>query len=80
MEIFLLFYSSDCPSSPLQLDEAEGKRYNVGVSAVIRITLRDGTYHEVSLGMCERRAECLSESVKSMVSRTLDMVIVKMSR
>ncbi|UZJ56850.1 hypothetical protein CBS101457_006170 [Exobasidium rhododendri] len=36
------------------LDEVEGKRYNVGVSAIVRITLRDGTYHEdLGFGHCE---------------------------
>lgn len=31
----------------LQLDEVEGRKWNVGVSVVMRITLRDGTFHEV---------------------------------
>lgn len=33
-----------CSSS--QLDELEGRRFNVGVSSIVRVTLRDGTYHE----------------------------------
>jgi hypothetical protein len=32
----------------------EGKKYNVGVSVVMRITLRDGTFHEdIGYGHCE---------------------------
>jgi DNA recombination protein Rad52 len=36
------------------MDESEGHKWSVGVSAVMRITLRDGTYHEdIGYGHCE---------------------------
>jgi recombination DNA repair RAD52 pathway protein len=37
-----------------QIDEPTQGRYNVGISAIIRIILRDGTFHEdTGYGQCD---------------------------
>lgn len=33
----------------LQVDELQGGKVSLGLSIVVRITLKDGTYHEVNI-------------------------------
>ncbi|EMD35475.1 hypothetical protein CERSUDRAFT_53707, partial [Gelatoporia subvermispora B] len=57
----------------------ESKRYNVGVTAVVRVTLRDGVYHEdVGYGNLENSKtkgpaldKCKKEAVTDAVKRAL---------
>ncbi|KLO09402.1 Rad52 22 double-strand break repair protein [Schizopora paradoxa] len=57
----------------------DSKRYNVGVSAVVRVTLRDGVFHEdVGYGMLENSKskgaaldKCKKEAVTDGIKRAL---------
>ncbi|KIK93416.1 hypothetical protein PAXRUDRAFT_829009 [Paxillus rubicundulus Ve08.2h10] len=57
----------------------ESRRYNVGVTAILRVTLRDGTHHEdVGYGMLENSKskaaaldKCKKEAVTDALKRTL---------
>ncbi|KAF9239837.1 hypothetical protein BU15DRAFT_46348 [Melanogaster broomeanus] len=57
----------------------ESRRYNVGVSAMLRVTLRDGTHHEdVGYGMLENSKskaaaldKCKKEAITDALKRTL---------
>ncbi|KIM70577.1 hypothetical protein SCLCIDRAFT_100876, partial [Scleroderma citrinum Foug A] len=57
----------------------ESRRYNVGVTAIVRVTLRDGTYHEdVGYGLLENSRskgaaldKCKKEAVTDALKRTL---------
>ncbi|KAF9225997.1 recombination protein Rad52 [Gyrodon lividus] len=57
----------------------ESRRYNVGVTAVLRVTLRDGTHHEdVGYGMLENSKskaaaldKCKKEAITDALKRTL---------
>ncbi|KAI0631152.1 Rad52 22 double-strand break repair protein [Trametes polyzona] len=57
----------------------ESRRYNVGVTAIVRVTLRDGVFHEdVGYGLLENSKskgaaldKCKKEAVTDAVKRTL---------
>ncbi|KAH7887038.1 hypothetical protein F5I97DRAFT_1808234, partial [Phlebopus sp. FC_14] len=57
----------------------ESRRYNVGVTAIVRVTLRDGVYHEdVGYGMLENSKskaaaldKCKKEAITDALKRTL---------
>ncbi|KAF9446011.1 Rad52/22 double-strand break repair protein [Macrolepiota fuliginosa MF-IS2] len=61
------------------VDRNESGRYNVGVTAVVRVTLRDGVYHEdVGYGMAENSSskgqaldKCKKEAVTDGLKRAL---------
>ncbi|KAF8439049.1 DNA repair protein Rad52/59/22 [Boletus edulis BED1] len=57
----------------------ESKKFNVGVTAIVRVTLRDGTYHEdLGYGMLENGKskgaaldKCKKEAITDALKRTL---------
>lgn len=57
------------------MDEMETRRFNVGVSAIVRITLRDGTFHEDSgygsADNCRGKAQALEKAKKEAVTDAL---------
>lgn len=72
--------SSICTLSIDYLDPVEeGRRWNCGVSAVVRVTLRDGIYHEdIGYGIAENIKskgaaldKCKKEAVTDAIKRTL---------
>lgn len=63
-----------------QLEELNGGRVNCGVSAVVRIQLKDGTYHEdVGYGISENqktKGAALEKAKKEAVSDALKRSVV----